>query len=533
MSDDRSTRGDGEQWDNSPGDQTRPIPPVAPAVPQHGASTQAPGSSAAGAQGQYGQQASQGQHAQQASPGHGSQYGQQAPYGQQNQQSTFGQPQQESQSSGFATPAAQPAPWTQQQPQFTGAPQHNSQHQGAGWSGGTATTAAPASGKRNRFAVPVAALLAAALASGGTYALTSGDDSSSPAAATNTTVVQGNPADYADAGTVNWSATAQKVTPSVVSITATSGSSGGRGSGVVWDKDGNIVTNNHVVSGAEKLTVTLADNRTYEAKIVGTDPSTDLAVIKIQNPPSNLTPISLGDDSKLVVGQPTMAVGNPLGLSGTVTTGIVSALNRPVETEESSEQDQGQSDENGLPGQSQEQQGSSDSNVVVTNAIQTSAAINPGNSGGALVNGTGQLIGINSSIASLSGSSGSSQSGNIGIGFAIPVTVVKNIAGQLIKSGKAQHALLGVSATNGTVEVDGASQTGAKVASVESGSGAAKAGLKEGDLILSIDGENVDGSTSLVGQVRERAVGTRVTLSVVRDGKRQNVTVTLGTAPTS
>ena len=200
-----------------------------------------------------------------------------------------------------------------------------------------------------------------------------------------------------------------------------------------------MLTNNHVVAGAEKLTVTLADGRTYEAEVRGTDPSTDLAVITIKNAPSDLTPIAIGDSDKIAVGDPVMAVGNPLGLAGTVTTGIVSALNRPVTTE--AESDGGQADPNG------QAQGAGE--TVVTNAIQTSAAINPGNSGGALVNASGQLIGINSAIASLGSSSGG-QSGSIGIGFAIPVNEATSIAKQLIDSGTAAHAYLGVTPQDGT-----------------------------------------------------------------------------------
>lgn len=420
----------------------------------------------------------------------------------------------------------QPGGYPQQQPPHDTPPpqQHGQPGPYAAYGSGTAPVAAPKERRRNRAAVPIAALLAAVLASAGTYALTGGADSD-PVAAGNTTVVEGDPADYADAGTVNWSATANAVRSSVVSITARGASGdGGRGSGVILDTKGNIVTNNHVVAGSKSLEVTLSDNRSYQAKVVGTDPSTDLAVIRLENAPSGLKPVSFGNDDKLTVGQPVMAVGNPLGLSGTVTTGIVSALNRPVSTE-------GRSDgegEGGAPGQAP--QGGEE---VVTNAIQTSAAINPGNSGGALVSGSGKLIGINSSIATLSGSSGGSQGGNIGIGFAIPVTVVKNITKQLIADGKAQHAQLGVTATNGTAKVDGASVSGAKVVSVASGSGASKAGLKKDDVILKIDGESVDSSTSLVGQVRERTVGQRVALTVVRDGSRQNVTVTLGVASSS
>ncbi|WP_245633019.1 S1C family serine protease [Luteipulveratus mongoliensis] len=392
------------------------------------------------------------------------------------------------------------------------------------------TTSTGRSGRAPWVAVPLAALLAAALASGGTYAATRDDNNGgSPSAAGPTTVVKANPADFADAGSVNWSATAAKVAPSVVSITLeTNGGGGDQGSGVILDTAGNIITNNHVVADGGKLTVTLNDGRQYDATVVGKDPSTDLAVIKLTSPPKGLTPVTIGDDSKLVVGQPVMAVGNPLGLSGTVTTGIVSALNRPVSTQSSGGgQDQPQTPGQGQQNPQQDPQQPTQSDEVVTNAIQTSAAINPGNSGGALVDGSGRLVGINSSIPN-AGSSGQDQAGNIGIGFAIPVTVVKNITGQLMKSGKAQHAQLGISATSAQVKDGAATLTGAKVSKVNPGSAAAKAGLKEGDTIVSIDGESVDSSTSLVGQVRERTVGQKVTLSVVRDGKRQNITATLG-----
>ncbi|WP_018158157.1 S1C family serine protease [Demetria terragena] len=448
----------------------------------------------------------------------------QAPPQHHSQQPHYGAQPQSGQQPGGPQQSGQPGtnPWApqhQQAPQAFGA----APPQGPYAPAPVATEPKP---RRNRAAVPLAALLAAVLASGGTYALTQGSTSdSSPTAAGNTTVIQGDPADYADAGSVNWSSTAGKVTPSVVAIATANATGGGSGSGVILDDKGNIVTNNHVVAGSQKLQVTLADKREYEASVVGTDPSTDLAVIRIKNPPANLKPVTLGNDDKITVGQPVMAVGNPLGLAGTVTTGIVSALNRPVSTQ----QEGGGEEENapGAPGQSQ------GGEQVVTNAIQTSAAINPGNSGGALVSGGGDLIGINSSIASLSGSSGSSQSGNIGIGFAIPVTVVKNITKQLIADGKAQHPQLGVSATNGSAKFEGATVSGAKVATVVNNSGADKAGIKKDDVILTIDGESVDSSTSLVGQVRERTPGQRVELSVVRDGKRQNVTVTLGTAPSS
>ncbi|MFC7595701.1 S1C family serine protease [Terrabacter sp. GCM10028922] len=372
------------------------------------------------------------------------------------------------------------------------------------------------------------ALLAAVLASGGTYAATqlgepSTATSTTPAATATTnpnqnsspTVVQGN------ASSPDWSAVAAAVAPSVVSIDVTTQQGSGAGSGVIFDRNGHVLTNNHVVQGATgngSITVTLSDGRTYNATVVGTDPSTDLAVIKLANAPSDLTPITLGDSEALKVGDPVMAVGNPLGLSGTVTTGIISALNRPVSTGTSNESPFGQQQQSG--------------DEVVTNAIQTSAAINPGNSGGALVNNKGELIGINSSIASL-GQGAGSQSGNIGIGFAIPVKEAKSIAEQLIRSGKAEHAFLGVS-TRDTVVTDGsAKRAGAQVASVSSGTPAANAGLKTGDVIIAVDGQRVDSATALVAQIREMKAGDKTTLTIIRNGSRQDVSVTLAVKPDS
>ena len=248
----------------------------------------------------------------------------------------------------------------------------------------------------------------------------------------------------------NWAVTASAVSPSVVSISVTSSQASGQGSGVIFDTAGHILTNNHVVTGAgagSKLSVTLADKRTYDATVVGTDPSTDLAVIKLTNGPTDLRPIALGDANTIKVGDQVMAVGNPLGLAGTVTTGIISALNRPVTTTD----------------QSTDPTAQQSADPVVSNAIQTSAAINPGNSGGALVNSSGQLIGINSAIASLGSSAGSSsQSGNIGIGFAIPVNEARSIANQLITTGTATHPYLGVSSKDGTV-ADGTAKRAAAV----------------------------------------------------------------------
>ena len=371
----------------------------------------------------------------------------------------------------------------------------------------------------------VIAALAAVLSSAGTYALTRDDLAASPAGqnvqtGTGSTTTAA-PVAQANASAPNWSVTAAAVSPSVVAISVQGGQSSGQGSGVVYDTKGHILTNHHVVAaGGEsaKLSVTLNDQRTYDATIVGTDPSTDLAVIKLANAPKDLKAIALGDANKITVGEPVMAVGNPLGLAGTVTTGIISALNRPVTT---SRQESGDRSGQGSTGE-----------PVVTNAVQTSAAINPGNSGGALVNAGGQLIGINSSIASL-GSSGGSTGGNIGIGFAIPVNEAKSIADQLIKSGKATHAYLGVSSKNGVVEDGSAKRAAAVLTNIASGTPAEKAGLQEGDAIVAVDGEAIDGSLSLVAQIRERTAGDKVTLKILRDGQPKNISVTLTNKPST
>jgi putative serine protease PepD len=368
----------------------------------------------------------------------------------------------------------------------------------------------------------IVAALAAVLSSGGTYALTRGDVAASPPVqSSSSATTAAAPVAQANADAPNWAVTAAAVSPSVVAITVTNGTNGDQGSGVIFDTSGHILTNNHVVASFAQgwqMTVTLNDLRTYDATVVGTDPSTDLAVIKLTNGPKDLKAIALGDANTIKVGEPVMAVGNPLGLAGTVTTGIVSALNRPVTTS-----DQQQTDPFG-------QQSAASS--VVTNAIQTSAAINPGNSGGALVNAGGQLIGINSSIASLGSSSGtSSQSGNIGIGFAIPVDQAQSIAGQLISTGTAKHAYLGVSSKDDVVSDGSAKRAAAVVVNVVAGTPADKAGLQAGDAIIAIDGKAIDGSLSLVAQVRERTVGDKVIIKIVRNGQNKDLSATLTSKP--
>ncbi len=372
-------------------------------------------------------------------------------------------------------------------------------------------------GRRARLAdLTAVGLLSAVLAAGGTYGVVAttadgpvvtsaggtveADASASDANAT--------PASYADG--LDWGSVADRVSPSVVSIQVRTAAGGGEGSGVIWDDQGHIVTNAHVVEGAQEVRVTLSDGRSYAAEVTGSDPSTDLAVLQVTEPPADLSAIGIGDDQKLSVGDPVMAIGNPLGLSGTVTTGIVSALDRPVSTAPLSTDDP--------------------STAAVTNAIQTSAAINPGNSGGALVDANGQLIGINSAIASLP-TGGGGQSGSIGIGFAIPVTVATNIVDQLIETGTVEHAFLGVELAEGEAPVDGAILTGAEVSRVEPQSPAEAAGLRAGDVITTIDDERVPSSTALVAQVRERTSGSEATIGYIRDGQQDSVSVTLDTRP--
>jgi putative serine protease PepD len=368
----------------------------------------------------------------------------------------------------------------------------------------------PARKQRPRWlAVPATALIAAIAASGLTYGVVSATSEPGTAASAITRVLQG------DTSNPDWTATVDATAPSVVAIDVQSGQGTAEGSGVILDAQGNIATNNHVVSGARTVWVTLSDRRRYRADVVGTDPSTDLAVIRLVDPPEGLAPIRFGEVSGLEVGQPVMALGNPLGLSETVTTGIISALDRPVVTT----QEPGQGAAFNRTGAQQ----------VVTNAIQTSAAINPGNSGGALVNANGELIGITSSIASLGSSAGGS-SGNIGIGFAIPADQVKSVTDQLIQSGRAEHALLGVTASDAETTLNGAAYEGAGVQSVSQGAPAAAAGVREGDVIIGVDSDPVSGSEGLIAQIRDRRVDEAVTLRVIRNGREVSVPVTLAAA---
>lgn len=335
-------------------------------------------------------------------------------------------------------------------------------------------------------------------------------------------------------------AIAAKVVPSVVTISASSGSSGGTGSGVILSEDGYVVTNTHVVTldgetSDAKLTVTTSDGKVYSATIVGTDPTYDLAVIKLDDA-SGLTPITFGDSSRLNVGDQTVAVGAPLGLSNTVTTGIVSALNRSIQiassaapegddTQQSPQEGQGDSPFQFDFGQGQQQ--SSATSTISIAVIQTDAAINPGNSGGALVDGEGKLIGINVAIAS-TGSSSSSQSGSIGVGFSIPSDIVKRITDEIIADGAATHGLLGAGVMDAAAQ-EGATTAGAYISEVTTGGAAAEAGLQKGDVVTSFNGVPISDATDLTAQVRALAAGSKATIVYERDGKTLSATVTLGT----
>ena len=357
----------------------------------------------------------------------------------------------------------------------------------------------------------VAALVAAALCLGvGYFALTYGWVSTPTT--TSLTNVQSNKSGTGSATAktgeaADWKTVASEVSGSVVSIQAALSNGTAKGSGAIVSAKGYIVTNNHVISGAQQIQVTLSNGQMYTAQVVGTDTTTDLAVIKLDNPPSELKAVEFADSDKLAVGEDVMAIGNPLGYDDTATTGIVSALNRPVTVTDDSGSD------------------------IVTNAVQIDAAINPGNSGGPTFNAAGQVIGINSSIASTATSSDSA--GSIGIGFAIPSNLVKRVANEIIKDGKVKHVALGVTITTGTVEADGVTRAGAKVtagtsgSAVVSGSPADKAGLKVGDVIVAYDGNAVSSTYSLLGYVRASALNDKVTLTIVRGGKTMDVEVTL------
>jgi putative serine protease PepD len=348
--------------------------------------------------------------------------------------------------------------------------------------------------------IAVTAVLAGALGAGvGAGAVVVTTD---PDPATTTTITTNGSTNQASLPAGSVARVAEEVLPSVVSIQFTGAAGSGSGSGVVISDDGLILTNNHVVEGAVdggSLSVNFSDGTSTDAEIVGRDPEADLAVIRVASV-EGLVPAALGSSDELQVGQTVVAIGSPLGLSGTVTTGIVSAKNRPVTAG------------GGEPG----------TESAVLNAIQTDAAINPGNSGGALVNLKGEVVGINSAIATLGGSAGG-QSGSIGLGFAIPIDQAKWIVDQLVATGEATHAQLGVSVGDASGDV-----RGAQLQTVESGTPAASAGLEAGDVVTRFNGQAIDSADSLVAAVRSVEPGTTVTIDYVRNGDAVTASVTLG-----
>ena len=362
--------------------------------------------------------------------------------------------------------------------------------------------------KRTIGLLPAAALIVvAAIASGaitGIYAtrFAPSANTSSVAESLKEPASRGKP--QAEAGTVQ--AVAEAVQPAVVSIRLLTEDNAISGSGSIISQDGYVLTNNHVVEGAAdgraEMTVTLQDGSTHRAKFIAGDSNTDVAVIKVEDV-NNMPTITIGNSDDLAVGQNVVAIGAPLGLEQTVTTGIVSALNRPVRAGEGGE-------------------------ATIIDAIQTDAAINPGNSGGPLFDEKGRVIGITSSIATMGrSSSGEGGSGSIGIGFAIPVKLADKVAKQLIKSGTATHAYLGVTLDTAGATADGEKRAGAKITSVEGGSPADKAGLKKDDVVIAIDGKTTAQGSALTGYVRQYSANDKVKLTVIRDSKKQDIDVTL------
>jgi putative serine protease PepD len=312
-----------------------------------------------------------------------------------------------------------------------------------------------------------------------------------------------NGAEAASTSTLSISDVAARASASVVEITATastaagtfmpgSGTAEAQGSGFVYDTEGHVVTNAHVVDGAQSVEVTFSNGKTYDATVVGTDPSTDLAVLQVDAPAALLVPLTVGDSSEVSVGDTVVAIGSPFGLQNSVTAGIVSALGRSMEAP------------NGF---------------TINGSIQTDAAINHGNSGGPLLDMDGRVIGVNAQIASESG-------GNEGVGFAIPSDTVESIVTQLLADGDVEHAYLGVAV--GEPEGDTA---GVEVTEVRSGSPAERAGLAVGDVVTSIDGRAITTAAELQSTIDARQPGDKATVGYVRNGANRTLTVTLGTRP--
>lgn len=382
---------------------------------------------------------------------------------------------------------------------------------GSSWQQAQQPAPKPAGGRRGGL---VAAVIAAALVAGGIggglgYTLADRNDNST--GSTTVSASQSGGDVKRAAGTV--AAVAQSALPSTVTIEASSNDgNGGTGTGFVFDKEGHIVTNNHVVAEAVeggKVSVTFPNGKKYDAEVVGHAQGYDVAVIKLKNAPADLKPLTLGDSDKVAVGDSTIAIGAPFGLSNTVTTGIISAKNRPVASSD----------------------GTSDSKASYMSALQTDASINPGNSGGPLLDAQGNVIGINSAIQSASnGGFGSGQAGSIGLGFAIPINQAKNVAQQLIRTGKPVYPVIGASVSlgkgTGGAKITESGEGGADP--ITAGGPADKAGLKPGDVITKLDDHVIDSGPTLIGEIWTHLPGDKVTLTYTRDGKTQTAEVTLG-----
>ena len=399
------------------------------------------------------------------------------------------------------------------------------------------------SGRRNLALGIVAAAAVAAIVggvSGAGIALwaTNGSNGGSVSAASPATI---NVNDTQNATAIT--AVAAKASPSVVTISATSSAGQGTGSGIAIDDEGHILTNAHVVTldgaaGDAQISVTTSDGRLLDATVVGTDPLVDLAVIQIEDP-SAVPAIDFADSSQLNVGDQTVAIGAPLGLSGTVTDGIVSALNRSITVASSAVPDDGAEDEMPeeqapeypwfFPGPQQEEEQQAPttaSSTVSLSVIQTDAAINPGNSGGALLDTDGDLIGVNVAIATTGGET----SGNIGVGFAIPANVAQRVAQEIIETGTATHGLLGASVLDVTQDENQADATtvGASIAEVVAGGAAEAAGLRAGDIVIGVDGLPITSAGDLTAQILALPAGGETTITYVRNGESAETTATLG-----
>ncbi|HEX6195440.1 MAG TPA: trypsin-like peptidase domain-containing protein [Jiangellaceae bacterium] len=365
--------------------------------------------------------------------------------------------------------------------------------------GGPAQAYAPPPPKGRRSTALIAAVaLGAGLVGGAAGAgIVSALDDDAPAAPTSS--LDNEAQDAADAPPSDIEAVAADVSPSVVSINIRSAQGPGSGSGVIISSDGQIMTNAHVAAAGEggTLTVTFHDGSEAEAEVIGMDEETDIAVLQAEGV-SGLEPAEFGNSDNVSVGSEVIAFGSPLGLEGTVTRGIVSALHRPVQAGDARQ-----------PGEQ-----------TLFEAIQTDASINPGNSGGPLVNTTGEVVGINTAIAAPPGSQGS-----IGLGFAIPINTARYIAEQIIDGGEVEYARIGIGVNNGQ-----GGEPAATVAEVQEGSAADEAGLEQGDVITRIDGRPVPDATSLVAAARAYEPGDDVTLTYVRDGEEETVELTLGSS---